>query len=69
MTLTEASEWAGIIAAVAAVLALIGIPVVRHIRSSSQNQTVGNNSTAIQSGRDSNVEINNDKTKPGSGKR
>ncbi|CCB67947.1 hypothetical protein [Hyphomicrobium sp. MC1] len=69
MTLTEASEWAGIIAAIAAVIALVGIPVVKRIRSSSQNQTVGNNSTAVQSGRDSNVEINNDKAKSGSWKR
>lgn len=62
MTLTEVAEWATIIGAGAAVLTWIGVPMVRSIRTIRQKQTVGDNSTAVQSGGDSNVEIKHDQT-------
>ena len=62
MTLTEVAEWATIIGAGAAVLTSIGVPMVRSIRTIRQQQTVGDNSTAVQSGGDSNVEIEHDQT-------
>jgi hypothetical protein len=69
MALSTAAEWATIVGAVVAVLTLAGIPAVRSIRNLRQNQTVGSNSTAIQSGRDSNVDTENDQAKPGSRRR
>jgi len=69
MTLTEAAEWAAIIGTGVAILGLLGWQITKPLRSSRQDQRVGDGSTVIQSGRDSNVEINNDKAKPGSRKR
>lgn len=62
MTLESASQVAGIVAAIAAVLGLIWASARFLIKKQSQSQTVSGHGIAVQSGRDTKVSLLHDQT-------